>query len=94
MGKIQEVNDKMKEVRLTMVDNIARVIERGEKLDDVLVKSDSLQSTASMFKRTATRLKNRMWWQNVKMWITVAVVLVVVIVVIFLAACKGVACVV
>lgn len=74
------------------VENIARVVERGEKLDDVLVKSDSLQSTANMFKRTATRLKNRMWWQNVKMWIAVAAVVVAVIAVIFLAACKGVAC--
>ena len=54
----------MREVRLTMVNNIARVIERGEKLDDVLVKSDGLASTANMFKRTSTRLKNRMWWSG------------------------------
>ena len=94
INKIQEVNDKMREVRMTMVDNIARVLERGEKLDDVLVKSDSLQSTANMFKRTATRLKNRMWWQNVKMWLAVAAAIIFVVVIIFLAACRGVACVV
>lgn len=58
------------------------------------MKSDSLASTASMFKRTATRLKNRMFWQNVKMWLAVAAVVIVILLVIFLAACKGVACVV
>ena len=35
---------KMDEVRITMVDNIARVVERGERLDDVLAKSDGLRT--------------------------------------------------
>lgn len=92
-GKIQEVKDKMSEVRVVMVNNIARVIDRGERLDDVLVKSDSLASTAQLFKRTATRLRNRMWWQNVKMWIALGAVLLVVVFAVFLAACRGVACI-
>jgi hypothetical protein len=41
-----------------------------------------------MFKRTASRLKNRMWWQNAKMWMAVAAAVVVVILIIFLTACR------
>jgi hypothetical protein len=83
----------MDQVRIKMVDNIARVVERGEKLDDVLAKSDGLRSTADSFRRTASRLKRKMFWANVRMLLTVIGLSVILLVVIFLAACGGVECV-
>jgi hypothetical protein len=83
----------MREVRLTMVDNIARVIDRGEKLDDVLAKSDGLRTTADAFHRTARRLRSRMWWANVRTALAVFLVALAGVVVIFFAACGGVRCV-
>ena len=84
---------KMDEVRITMVDNIARVVERGEKLDDVLAKSDGLRTTADGFRRTATRLKKRLFWANCKTLLAVVCFGSALLAVIFFAACGGVACV-
>ena len=84
---------KMDEVRITMVDNIARVVERGEKLDDVLAKSDGLRTTADGFRRTATRLKKRLFWANCKTLLAVVCFGAALLAVIFFAACGGVACV-
>ena len=84
---------KMDLVRITMVDNIARVVERGERLDDVLTKSDGLRVTADGFRRTASRLKNKMYWANVRALCFVVGVSLVAIVLVFLAACGGTACV-
>ena len=84
---------KMDQVRITMVDNIARVVERGEKLDDVLAKSDGLRSTAASFQRTATRLRKKLFWANCKTLVFAVVFVAAASAVIFLAACRGVACV-
>ena len=93
VSKLDAANAKMREVRLTMVDNIARVIDRGEKLDDVLAKSDGLRTTADAFHRTARRLRSRMWWANVRTALAVFLVALAGVVIIFFAACGGVRCV-
>lgn len=84
---------KMDEVRITMVDNIARVVERGERLDDVLAKSDGLRTTADGFRRTATRLKKKLFWANCKTLLAAVVFGAALLALIFFAACGGVACV-
>ena len=91
--KLREANEKLRDVRAVMVDNISRVIDRGEKLENVLDKSDALQATAHTFKRASNRLRRRMWWGNVKMWCAVVGVAALALIVIFFAACRGVACV-
>lgn len=84
---------KMDEVRITMVDNIARVVERGERLDDVLAKSDGLRTTADGFRRTATRLKKKLFWANCKTLLAAVLFGAALLALIFFAACGGVACV-
>lgn len=92
-SQMQATRLKMDQVRITMVDNIARVVERGEKLDDVIQKSDGLRISADGFRRTANRLKTKLFWQNVRAFLIALAVSLIAIVVIFLAACGGVACV-
>ena len=35
-----------------------------------------------MFQRTATRLKRKLWWQNIKLWIILIIIILVVLAVI------------
>ena len=65
----------------------------GTKLDDVLAKSDGLRSTAASFQRTATRLRKKLFWANCKTLVFAVVFVAAASAVIFLAACRGVACV-
>ena len=69
------------------------VTDRGEKLDDVLAKSDGLRTTADAFHRTARRLRSRMWWANVRTALAVFLIALAGVVIIFFAACGGVRCV-
>ncbi|PVF98679.1 synaptobrevin, partial [Serendipita vermifera] len=49
-----------------MRDNIARVAERGERLDALQDKTDGLAVSAQTFRKGANRVRKRMWWQNMK----------------------------
>lgn len=44
-----------------MVDNIEKVLERGERLDLLVDKTEVLQAGALGFRREARRLKQTMW---------------------------------
>ena len=46
------------------------------------VCTDYLNQNADMFQRTATRLKRKLWWQNVKLWIILIVIILVILIVI------------
>lgn len=65
-------------VRDIMTENIERVLERGERIDLLVDKTDRLGSSARDFRVRSRGLRRRMWWKNVK------VMTLVVIVVLFL----------
>ncbi len=44
--------------------------------------AEYLNQNADMFQRTATRLRRKLWWQNVKLWIILIVILLVILAVI------------
>jgi hypothetical protein len=49
-----------------MKENIDKVLERDEKLHELDDRAEQLQYGAAQFETNATRLKRKMWWQNVK----------------------------
>jgi len=84
----QQVND----VSDVMRQNVNKVIERGEKLEDLQERSEILEATSNQFQQQATRVKKKMWWQNFKMKIILAVVIIVIIavlVVVIIASTGG-----
>ncbi|KAI5304064.1 hypothetical protein KEM56_006892 [Ascosphaera pollenicola] len=53
-------------VRDIMTMNIDRVLERGERLDSLIDKTDRLGSNAREFRYRSSGLRRQMWWKNVK----------------------------
>ena len=53
-----------------MVKNIEMVLERGEKLELLVDKTDRLNATAFTFERSSRRLKEQMFWKKVKLRLT------------------------
>merc|ERR1719357_559627 len=86
-NKIAQINETMEQVKTAMYTNIDKVLDRGEKIELLVDKSDNLNAHANQFKRRAKTLKNRLWWQNVKMMIIVFLVVVMVIYIIAAMAC-------
>ena len=70
-----------------MMENIEKVLDRGEKLEVLVDKTESLRYQADQFQKSGKALRNKMWWQNIKMKLLVGLIVSIVIVVIFCFAC-------
>lgn len=57
--QIQEVTDVMR-------DNVKKVMERGERLEDLQDASDRLTIAGTQFREAAKKAQRRAWLQNVK----------------------------
>ncbi|KAJ8261182.1 hypothetical protein COCON_G00169050 [Conger conger] len=84
--KLNQVQDQVNDVKVILKDNINKVLERGEKLDDLIDKTDDLRATADSFQKTSTRVARKYWWKNIKMMIIIGVIVVIIIVLICLFA--------
>ncbi|KAL8178101.1 UNVERIFIED_CONTAM: Vesicle-associated membrane protein 4 [Gekko kuhli] len=80
--KIRHVQNQVDEVIDVMQENITKVIERGERLDDLQDKSESLSDNATAFSNRSKQLRRQMWWRGCKMKAIVALVAVAVLLVI------------
>ncbi|CAO3587257.1 unnamed protein product [Absidia cylindrospora] len=62
-----------------MQDNIDKVMNRGERLDDLRGKTEDLNATAGNFKRGANQVRRRMWWKDLKWKIIIGVTILVIL---------------
>ncbi|KAM9530063.1 vesicle-associated membrane protein 4 isoform 1-T2 [Salvelinus alpinus] len=82
--KIRQVQSQVDEVIDVMQENISKVIDRGERLEDLQDKSESLSDNASAFSSRAKQLHRRMWWRDMKMKAIIALVVVVLLLIIII----------
>lgn len=70
------VQSEIDNVRGIMTENIERVLERGERIDLLVDKTDRLGGSARDFRVRSRGLRRRMWWKNVKLMVILGVVIV------------------
>ena len=87
--KIQDTQAQVQDVIGVMQDNVARVIQRGDDLDDLSNRADSMQTSAREFQAQGTAIRKKMWWKNMKMMIAIGVVVVAIILIIVLSTVLG-----
>ena len=85
--KVSKINNQISEVRSVMIENIDRVLERGEKIELLVDKSDELDQHAFKFKSHARDLKRMMWWKNVRTILIILFILTIIIYGILAMAC-------
>lgn len=86
--KIGQVQSKIEENKNVMRDNIDRVLERGEKIELLVKKTDELGHQAFKFEKEARTLKRTMVWKRVKLYIFLVITLALVGVVISMWFCN------
>lgn len=64
---ITRVTGQVSGLRDIMVDNIQQVLERGERLELLVQRTDDFAENAFVFKRGATAMKRAYQWRNVGM---------------------------
>lgn len=62
-------------VRDIMTENIERVLERGERIDLLVDKTDRLGGNARDFRVRSRGLRRRLWWKNVKVMVLLVIVI-------------------
>ncbi|KAK9479336.1 synaptobrevin-domain-containing protein [Lipomyces japonicus] len=72
------VRKEIDQVKDIMSQNIERVIERGERIESLVDKTDHMNQTAFAFRKRSTALRREMWWKNKRL------VVLLIIAVIFL----------
>jgi len=73
---LRNVQGEIEDVRGIMTQNIERVLERGERIDLLVDKTDKLGVGAHDFRVRSRGLRRRMWWKNVKLMVLLGVVIV------------------
>jgi len=82
-----DVHRKLDDVKSVMVQNIEMVLERGEKLELLVDKSDRLNTTAFTFEKSSRKLKEAMFWKKVKLYILALSLLGFIVFIITWVAC-------
>ncbi|KAG8830821.1 hypothetical protein FRB91_007006 [Serendipita sp. 411] len=77
-----QIQQQIDETVGAMRDNIARVAERGERLDALRDKTDGLAVSAQSFRKGANRVRKKMWWQNMKWTLIVGLGIIVLLIII------------
>jgi len=83
-----QVNSKLDDVKNVMVQNIEMVLERGEKLELLVDKTDKLNSEAFKFQKSSKQLKNAMLWRRFQLYLLIFVIVGIIIFIICAVACN------
>ncbi|KAI3830430.1 hypothetical protein MKW92_020698 [Papaver armeniacum] len=88
--RINRLKGEMSQVRNVMIDNIDKVLERGDRLELLVDKTANMQGNTFRFRKQARRFKNTLWWRNVKLTIALIILILVIIYVVLAFVCHGV----
>ena len=72
VDRVQSVKRSLEEVKSIMLENIDRVLERGERIDVLVDKTDHLAFDSLNFRSEARRLRTAMAWRQTRNMVLVA----------------------
>eukprot|EP01128_Nolandella_sp_AFSM9_P003346 TRINITY_DN1430_c0_g1_i1.p1 TRINITY_DN1430_c0_g1~~TRINITY_DN1430_c0_g1_i1.p1 ORF type:complete len:203 (-),score=49.59 TRINITY_DN1430_c0_g1_i1:575-1183(-) len=87
VDKIESIKKELDQVKEVMQENIEKVVQRGDQLNDLEDKTLELEGDASLFRGRATKLKTALWYQALRTKIIIGVAIVVIIFIIIWIAC-------
>lgn len=82
--KFKAIREDLEEVRQIAVANVEKVLERGEKLEEVQARTEELAASSRAFHVSARKVRRGMWWRSVKPVLVVAGVVIVAITIVVL----------
>uniref|UniRef100_A0A0D6R2N3 V-SNARE coiled-coil homology domain-containing protein n=1 Tax=Araucaria cunninghamii TaxID=56994 RepID=A0A0D6R2N3_ARACU len=92
ISKFSKVKAQVSEVKGIMMDNIEKVLDRGEKIELLVDKTEGLQFQADTFQRQGRQLRRKMWLQNLKFKLIILGIVLIIFLIIWLSVCKGFSC--
>jgi vesicle-associated membrane protein 7 len=78
IDSIGAVKSQIEDVKGVMVQNIERVLERGEKIELLVDKTDRLNQQAFRFESSSRSLRRAMWWKKMRCYAIIGVISILV----------------
>ncbi|KAH9588819.1 Synaptobrevin [Trypanosoma melophagium] len=85
--KIGKIKDQIDNTKQVMLENLNRLIDRGERIENLCDKTEQLRDEAQFFHSNASELKRKMLIRNIKLAIALLLVLALVGLVIAFMIC-------
>ncbi|KMZ73530.1 hypothetical protein ZOSMA_146G00040 [Zostera marina] len=92
MSKVSKVKAQLTEVKGIMMDNIEKVLDRGEKIELLVDKTENLQFQADSFQRQGRQLRRKMWLQSIRVKLIVTGFVIGILLILWIWACDGFKC--
>eukprot|EP01018_Ginkgo_biloba_P021206 Gb_10498 [translate_table: standard] len=92
INNFSKVKAQVSEVKGVMMDNIEKVLERGETIEVMVDKTNNLRSQAQDFRNQGNQIRRKMWFQNMKIKLIVLGIILSLILIIWLSVCRGFKC--
>lgn len=81
-SKLQNLQSTLDDTAGMMRDNIEAINQRGEVLEDIDNRAYSLQNNASLFNKSANKVRKDMWKKNLKLKLCVALIIIIILIVV------------
>ncbi|XP_022982139.1 vesicle-associated membrane protein 711-like [Cucurbita maxima] len=88
--RINRLKGEMSQVRNVMIENIDKVLERGDRLELLVDKTTNMQGNTMRFRKQARRFRNTVWWKNVKLMVMLIILLLMIAYLVLAFVCHGV----
>ncbi|GFP92727.1 vesicle-associated membrane protein 713 [Phtheirospermum japonicum] len=79
----------MSQVRNSMIENIDKVLNRGDQLELLVDKTANMQGNPLCFRKQARCFRSTVWWRNFKLTVALILLLLVIIYVFIAFVCHG-----
>lgn len=80
---IEDAQTDIDQVRSIMIENVDKLLERGERIGLLVDRTEGLSSNATNFRKSASAARSKFWWRNVRMTALIAFVVVVFILLVY-----------
>ncbi|PIN24024.1 Synaptobrevin/VAMP-like protein [Handroanthus impetiginosus] len=87
--RINRLRGEMSQVRSVMIENIDKVLERGDRLELLVGKTSTMQANSFRFRKQSRRFRNTMWWKNVKLTMILIFLVMAIVYVVVAFVCHG-----
>ncbi|XP_010421024.1 PREDICTED: vesicle-associated membrane protein 714-like [Camelina sativa] len=87
---LNRVRGEVSEIRSVMVENIEKIMERGDRIELLVDKTATMQDSAFHFRKQSKRLRRALWMKNAKLLVLLTCLIVLVLYIIIASFCGGI----
>lgn len=87
---LNRVREEVGELRSIMVDNIDRILERGDRIELLVDKTATMQGNSFHFRKQSNRLRRAIWMKNAKLMALMTCLILVLLYLIISSFCGGI----